>query len=113
MRNSVFHQSGGDDRDNGEERTQCVLCDGWFLSTNGLNSHMKVHKVTKCSDCEVEFETHGRYTFHRATEHGRRAKCLICGFIDPSPEKVVIHILQHEEMKAVNKKVLRHFTEVE
>ena len=78
MRNSVFHQSGGDDRDNGEERTQCVLCDGWFLSTNGLNSHMKVHKVTKCGDCEVEFETHGRYTFHRATEHGKRAKCLIC-----------------------------------
>ena len=90
---------------------RCVKCGSSFASVNAKNAHMRAHKESKCDVCGKVFAG-GSYVFHSATAHGATYECAMCSHRDGDPNKLLAHILSHQEMAKVADRVFAHFRKV-
>ena len=87
-----------------EPRFKCDICFAEFRSCNARNGHKKKHRAF-CASCNVTFDSRGRYDIHIRTDHGPTFRCKICKQSSHEPRDLVIHVLDHKELKEVSSMV--------
>ena len=93
------HESGGDGA-----IFKCEICSREFHTSNARNGHARKHKTT-CQRCHVTFESNGRYEIHVRMNHGPTFTCKLCGQLSHDAKDIIIHILDHKELRKESSKV--------
>ena len=112
--NLPMDEEGGPTRRESKQKSIfCIVCGVGYPNFNCLNAHMRKHKCHKCAHCEATIEPYGKYLYHLATKHAPKFKCNLCEAVMKSPNKMLAHILEHEQMAKVAEKVYQNFRRVE